>query len=99
MPNPTVNPLYIRAITHHWHLEGIVLFLSSDTVPKGGQCQQVLLSLSLQCPVQSGKTKKTCEPPLLVGPDPAAPSPSSHSLAPEEDTTDGCPGVRRGFFF
>lgn len=56
MPNPTVNPLYIGAITHHWHLEGIVLFLSSDTVPKGGQCQQVLLSLSaMPCPEWQNK--------------------------------------------
>lgn len=46
MPNPTVNPLYTGAIiTHRWHLEGIVLFLCSDTVPKGAQSQQVLLSL------------------------------------------------------
>lgn len=66
----------------------------------------MLLSLSA-IPVHSGERKRTCEPPLLVVQDPAAPSPfptprrpsSSHSLAHEEDTADGCPGVRRGFFF
>lgn len=57
MPNPTVNPLYIGAIiTHRWHLEGIVLFLCSDTVPKGAQSQQVLLSLSaMPCPQWQNK--------------------------------------------
>lgn len=83
-----------------------MLFLCSDTVPREVKASKCSF-LSRQCPVHSGKTKKTCEPPLLVVPDPAAPSPfstprrppSSHSLAPEEDMTDGCPGVKRGFFF
>ena len=107
MPDPTVSPLYVGAtVTHRQHLEGIVLSLCSDTVSREVKASKCSF-LSLRYPVYSGERKRTCEPPLLVVQDPAAPSPfptphrpsSSHSLAHEEDTADGCPGVRRGFFF
>lgn len=92
-PNPQQD-VYGRAIiTHHRHLEAIVLSLCSAS-----ECS----FLSPQCPVHRGKRERTCEPPLLVVQVPEAPSPpppSSHSLAHEEGTADGCPGVKRGCFF
>ena len=99
MPNPTVNPLYIGAIiTHRWHLEGIVLFLCSDTVPKGAQSQQVLLSVSaMPCPQWQNKENLWATPAGGAGPS------STLSLLPQFGTRGGhdrwLPGCEKRLFF
>lgn len=104
VPDPPVSAPYTGANTYHRHHEGIVLSLCSDTREVEASEDSFLSVCSVLSTVARGR-ESVSQPagsegpgPLLPSP-PAAVPPSSHRLAHVEDTADGCPGVRRAFFF